>query len=133
MSAEFMPLCGRAAGALSTFTTSAGRPAMNGSDTSTPVSGYTGGAGTVVVVVVISVVLVVGAAVVVGASVVVAAAAVVDVVDAIAVAASTDTSPSLHAAANRTNTMLAAATVRCGAVRPAATARSERVDVWCDV
>jgi len=104
---------------------------MNGSETSTPVSGYTGGAGTVVVVAA-SVVLVVGAAVVVGASVVVAAVAVVDVIDVIDVAASTDTSPSLHDAAIRATAMLAPAMARCRDVRPVAVGRGERVDVGCD-
>ena len=48
-SASSRPLCGRASGLLSIFTTSAGRFAAAGSNRGRPVSGYVGATGTVVV------------------------------------------------------------------------------------
>src|SRR3954467_14013790 len=73
-SASLKPLCGRAPLALSILTISAGRAAIAGSGLSIPVNGYTGFAGTVVVVaasvVVVAAALVVAAWVVAGASVV---------------------------------------------------------------
>ncbi len=96
MSASFMPLCGRAPGALSIFTMSAGSAAMNGSVARTPVNGYTGGGGSVVVVT---------ASVVVGAMVVdVVVDVVLDDVEVVAivvtvVAAASSPPSSLHATA----------------------------------
>src|SRR4051812_2090793 len=74
-SASLNPLCGRAPLALSTLTISAGRAAIAGSGFSIPVSGYTGLAGTVVVVAasvvdVAAVEVVVASSVAAGASVV---------------------------------------------------------------
>src|SRR4051794_27800120 len=80
-SASLNPLCGRAPVALSTLTISAGRAAIAGSGFSMPVSGYTGFAGTVVVVAA-SVVEVAAVVVVVVASSVAAGASVVTGVDA---------------------------------------------------
>src|SRR3954452_22645245 len=76
-SASLNPLCGRAPLALSILTTSAGLASEPASSATTPVSGYTGGPGTVVVV--SATVVVVSATVVVAASVVVVAAGVVGV------------------------------------------------------
>src|SRR3954463_10771767 len=107
-SASLNPLCGRAPLALSILTIRAGRAAIAGSGLSIPVNGYTGFAGTVVVV---ASVVVVAAALVVAASVVAGASVVTGVVAAVVLAADLLSPPHALAAPTSATRLTAAMSV----------------------
>src|SRR3954468_2377159 len=108
-SASLNPLCGRAPLALSILTIRAGRAAIAGSGLSIPVNGYTGLAGTVVVVA--ASVVVVAAALVVAAWVVAGASVVTGVVAAVVLAADLLSPPHALAAPTSATRLTAAMSV----------------------